>query len=178
MSSSSIDPKELKILSDILALVLEDQPGQASNALDAIRKRAQRNAITGGAIKNLFVAIAPNPPPKASPRSRAQSGTQSADSAAARKQITTLTNDIRRLDMDLRNARAQAASLKSELDQTRESRAALQAQIYAQRGKKPLRQSLVTLAFIVGALVGIATTQFVHHVQTPPQTDNLPYLHP
>lgn len=58
---SDIDPKELKILSDILALVLEDQPGQSATALEALRNRAKRNATTGGALKNLFQTIAEDP---------------------------------------------------------------------------------------------------------------------
>ncbi|WP_408734744.1 hypothetical protein [Novacetimonas hansenii] len=65
--SDSLDPKELKILSDILALVLEDNPGQSENALAAIRTRARKNQMTGGALKNLFAAIAPNPPPARRP---------------------------------------------------------------------------------------------------------------
>ena len=51
------DPKEIKLLADILALVLEDQAGQSSSALDAIRRRAAANRVTGGAIKNLFMRL-------------------------------------------------------------------------------------------------------------------------
>lgn len=53
-SMSTFDPKELKILSDILALVLEDQPGQSATALEAIKNRARRNNMTGGALKTCF----------------------------------------------------------------------------------------------------------------------------
>jgi hypothetical protein len=177
--SNALDPRELKVLADILALVLEEHPGSSSNALDALRKRAQRNAITGGALKNLFIAIAPEPPARTRARARADSaGSDSGMSTAARAQITTLTNDLRRLDRDLRTARAQGESLRAELDQTRMARATLQSQLSAMRNRAPLRNSLVAIAFVVGTLVGIASTQFVHRLELPPQTDNLPYLHP
>lgn len=177
--SDALDPRELKVLADILALVLEDHPGSSSNALDALRKRAQRNAITGGALKNLFVAIAPEPPSRTRARVRAEPAAGSGISTAARTQITTLTNDLRQLDRELRSARANGEALRTELDQTRVARAALQSQLSTLRNRSPLRNSLVVIAFAVGTLVGIATTQFVHRLEMPPrQTDNLPYLHP
>ncbi len=51
------DPKEVKLLADILALVLEDQPGQSTTALDTIRRRAHASRVTGGALKNLFLRL-------------------------------------------------------------------------------------------------------------------------
>ncbi|WP_279379564.1 hypothetical protein [Asaia prunellae] len=42
--SGSFDPKELKVLSDILALVLEEQEGQSVAALNALRSRAKKAA--------------------------------------------------------------------------------------------------------------------------------------
>lgn len=56
--AARIDPRELKTLSDILALVLEDQPGGSEAALDALRRRARRDGTTGGALKNLFRQVA------------------------------------------------------------------------------------------------------------------------
>jgi hypothetical protein len=77
---TEIDPKELKILSDILALVLEDNPGQSDTALQALRNRARKNSTTGGALKNLFQTIAVNPS-KAKSTTR-QTGTRASASKA------------------------------------------------------------------------------------------------
>ncbi|AQS88848.1 hypothetical protein AA101099_2187 [Neoasaia chiangmaiensis NBRC 101099] len=176
--SEKLDPKELKILSDILALVLEDQPGQASNALEAIRNRARRNAMTGGALKNLFVAIAPNPPPR-KPRARSTAGTanNTGDSAASRQRIMSLTEDLRRLDLDLRTSRARVEALRAELHQTQAARAEAQSQLYAARRiKRPVQMPMIFLACIVGALLGIAATQLVHSVIDVPRPDNSIYL--
>ena len=58
---TAFDPKELKTLSDILALILDEEQGQSASALDAIKARARRNKITGGALKNLFQTITDDP---------------------------------------------------------------------------------------------------------------------
>lgn len=143
MSGPSFDPKELKTLSDILALVLEDQAGQSVSALEALRARARRNAITGGALKNLFVAIANDPPPPKTrggsaaaakepgatparaPRGKAASA--AAEVQAAHVRIAQLAADVRNLDLQLRTANASAATLQAELDATRQAYAHAQS---------------------------------------------------
>jgi hypothetical protein len=143
---TSLDPKELKTLSDILALVLEDQPGQSSSALEALRARARRNAITGGALKNLFVAIANDPPaPKAravrdgttparAPRGKAASA--AAEVQAAHVRIAQLAADVRHLDLQLRTANASAATLQAELDATRQAYAHAQSALRRVEGSR------------------------------------------
>jgi hypothetical protein len=174
--SDTFDPKELKILSDILALVLEEHPGQSSNALDAIRNRARRNGMTGGALKNLFTAIAPNPPPRAQPRpraTRAPAGAAGAgvDMQAARVRISQLTESVNRLDVDLRNARARNEELRSQLYLTQQARAETQAALSVMQARPlPRRRSIVVLAFAVGALAGMAGMagmEFLHALDAP-----------
>lgn len=178
--TQNIDPKELKTLSDILALVLEDQPGQSASALEAIRARARRNAVTGGALKNLFVAIAPNPPaPRAPAASRTRAPKAAATTAemqAARTRISQLTADINRLDLDLRGATARIESLRSELNLTRQARAeAQQALLRVNHDSRP-RKILMALCLICGVLLGIAGTSMVNAVMPPSHTDNARYL--
>ncbi|AOX20214.1 hypothetical protein [Kozakia baliensis] len=177
--NEKLDPKELKVLSDILALVLEDQAGQASTALDAIRARAKRNNVTGGALKNLFVAIAPEPPQKARTRTRTRStaSNNTAESIESRQRITTLTNDLRQLDLELRTSRARVDALRTELHQTQQSRAELQTLLHHQKGRRSTRMSVLWWAFGVGALIGIAGTQFAHSILDIPHPDNAVFLH-
>jgi hypothetical protein len=52
-----LDEKRLKTLSDILALVLVDQPGESAAALEAVRRKAQQDGITGGALKDIFQQV-------------------------------------------------------------------------------------------------------------------------
>lgn len=179
--SDKLDPKELKVLSDILALVLDEQPGQAAAALETVRKRAQRNAITAGALKNLFVAIAPNPPP---PRPRATrsrtagSANATKEAMESRQRIAALTQDLRQLDLDLRTARARSESLQSELHLTRASHARVQSELAAARQtKRPVSMSLVWMACTVGALLGIAGTQLFHSAFDGAPVDKSIYLH-
>ncbi len=162
--SQQIDPKELKTLSDILALVLEDQAGEAATALEAVRARARRNAVTGGALKNLFVALAPNPPAAASraagaPRARApRAGSAAAtEIQAARTRISQLTADVNKLDLDLRGASARIEALRSELHLTRQARAEAQQALMATQALAPRRIVLVLTA-LCGLLIGVAGT--------------------
>ncbi len=156
----SIDPKELKTLSDILALVLEEQAGQSQSALDALRARAKRSGITGGALKNLFVAIANDPPKtrKADPATaaasrapRAKAGSAAAEVQAAHVRIAQLAADMRSLDLQLRTANASVAKLEAELDATRQARAHAQASL---RRIETARNDQRAKAALVGGMAG------------------------
>lgn len=158
-----IDPKELKTLSDILALVLEDQPGQAATALEALRVRARRSTVTGGALKNLFVAIANDPPaPAARAPARAPRG-KAAEVQAAHARIAQLAADMRGLDLELRTARAQVATLQAELDATREARAQAQANLSRVQGStEGQRMQAVGLGALAGAMGMILLVGVLH----------------
>ncbi|WP_323990463.1 hypothetical protein [Nguyenibacter sp. L1] len=170
--SDKLDPKELKILSDILALVLEDQPGQSANALEAIRNRARRNGTTGGALKNLFTAIAPNPPARAQPRPRAPRAAGAQEMQAARARISQLTESLNKLDLDLRSARARNEELRSQLYLTQQARAESQAALSMMQARPAApRRAAVALAFAIGALAGIAGTEMLHVLNLPALPD-------
>ncbi|PYD60859.1 hypothetical protein CFR73_05815 [Novacetimonas maltaceti] len=188
--SDSLDPKELKILSDILALVLEDNPGQSENALSAIRARARKNQMTGGALKNLFAAIAPNPPPRPAAKPRAPRGGRT--SAAAQREIkdshariSEMADSIRRLDDELRNSRRINDKLQDELRLTQQARAETQttlAQIQARLAATPARatprRTTLMLALAIGTLAGIAVTELFHALDSSPAQASAPYIAP
>ena len=44
----TLDPHEVKVLADILALVLEDQGPEATVALETVRRKARQHRVTGG----------------------------------------------------------------------------------------------------------------------------------
>lgn len=175
--NEKLDPKELKILADILALVLEDESGQSANALEAIKKRAKKNTVTGGALKNLFYSVANNPPKKESSSSRSRkSNNSSEDLIKARSQIAILTQDINRLDMLVRNLRMQNESLRSELLLTQQSRAEMQSLLYTTQANAPFRKILVILSFFCGLFIGIASTVTIHSFSSPSPPNNTIYL--
>ncbi|GBR01230.1 hypothetical protein [Acetobacter oeni] len=178
--SETFDPKELKVLSDILALVLEDQPGQSATALETIRSRARRNGMTGGALKNLFIAIAPDPPKRAasSTRSRSTKSSASADVQQERMRVRELTESVTKLDLELRSARANNAQLKTELFLTQQARAETQSQLSAVQATSHTRFGLVGLAVLVGCVAGVAGTELFHSLRPAPHhTPNSVYLH-
>lgn len=176
--NQKLDPKELKVLADILALVLEDQPGQSANALEAIKKRAQKNGTTGGALKNLFTNIVNNPPTKAKANSnQPKKNNDSEDLLKARSQISTLTHSINQLDTSLRNLRRQNESLRSELLLTQRSRAEIQATLAAASDKFPFKTIIIIIALLCGLFCGIAGTLVVSSaIYQPHQPDNTFYL--
>ncbi|AQS85954.1 MAG: hypothetical protein ABF876_12095 [Acetobacter aceti] len=179
--SDSFDPKELKVLSDILALVLEDQAGQSEAALSALRARAQRNKITGGALKNLFTAIAPNPPKRtgaAAPRPRASRSAAAGDVQLERQRVRELSENLNRLDMELRNVRASNASLKAELFLTQQARAETQSLLVAAQSATHTRFGLIGVVLLVGCIAGVAGGELFHSLKPAPHhVPNAVYLH-
>jgi len=171
---SDFDPKELKILSDILALVLEDQPGQSATALETIKNRARKNNITGGALKNLFQAIAPDPS-QARPK-RSTSRTKAAGIPDDyRTQLRQMADSITRLDTDLRAARTQNDHLRLQLQQAQQDQNTTQSLLADQMTRihyPSLPMIMVVLA--AGILSGIAGTEVFHLIQhlTMTATDN------
>jgi hypothetical protein len=109
------DPRAAKLLGDLLALTLSENEGQATAALHAIRRRAERDGVTGGALKQVVEALAahePPPPPPPPPAanasaelrilhdtieiqrrelSAARQGKQRAEAALAREQLARAT---------------------------------------------------------------------------------------
>ncbi|CAK7192029.1 hypothetical protein COMNV_00212 [Commensalibacter sp. Nvir] len=170
--NEKLDPKELKILSDILALVLEEQSGQSASALETLKKRAKKNAITGGALKNLFSSIVNSPPTKQPRQSKTQKTNDLAELIKARSQINDLTQSINRLDATVRGLRRSNESLRSELTLTQRSRAELQSALYCAESKSPYRTILITVSFICGLFVGIAGTMVVHTLNPSPNLPN------
>lgn len=176
--NQQIDPKELKVLADILALVLEDQPGQSANALEAIKKRAKKNATTGGALKNLFTNIANNPPQRKASTTQTRKNNASADLIKARSQISDLTHSINQLDSAIRNLRKQNEALRSELLLTQRSRAEIQTALSVASEKSPYKTVLIIVSLLCGLLFGIAGTAVVNSATNQPhQPDNTYYLH-
>ena len=56
-----IDPRVAKLLGDLLALTLSENLAQAEAAIGAIRRRAARDSITGGALKQLVDQLLAQP---------------------------------------------------------------------------------------------------------------------
>jgi len=156
----TFDPKEIKVLSDILALVLEESPGSAQNALDALRARARRNNLTGGALKNLFTSLATDP---------MRTGT-SAREAQLRQTIAQLEGEIRTQQGRIR-------SLQTTLSRTQMDTYSLQAEIVTNRAQQPWRYVAIAFGLSAGLLLGIAATQLYHSLTDPPPIDRSFYFH-
>jgi len=105
---------EVKLLSDILALVLAEEAGQADAALQALRRRARQSRISGGAIKDVFLRVSRDarPDPADLPE-------DVRDWATARLLIADLRRNLRSQGRDLAAERDNARALEASLYETR-----------------------------------------------------------
>ncbi|MCX2559905.1 hypothetical protein OQ252_00625 [Acetobacter farinalis] len=180
---SDMDPKEIKILSDILALALEDQEGQSSSALEAIKARARRDGVTGGALKNLFQALAPQ-------SERLNAARMARDDAQSRElentvhtlrvQLHDRGEALNRMEHNLRIVRGNNESLRSQLylAQTAHEEARSMLTMKMMDSNYP-RLMIIFVAVVAGLLTGIAGTQLFHlfYATFHPVTDNARYLY-
>lgn len=107
-----LDPREVKVLADILALVLEDQPGSSAVALETIQRKARQSRVTGGALKNLFQSIAAQPSEKGG-RTASRSVPETPDAMQASIERLRATN--RTLEKALAAANSDAARVQADL---------------------------------------------------------------
>ncbi|MBF0858316.1 hypothetical protein HKD24_03685 [Gluconobacter sp. LMG 31484] len=154
------DPREIKILSDILALVLDEQPGHAATALERIRQMARRDGVTGGALKNLFMTrIGTAPPKDTSDREQ-----------GLRERISTLERRLRQSEADTRTAQLRLGRCQMDVGM-------LQMEMATVRTQKPWRYLALVFAVGAGLLVGIAATELYHSLTpTRPPIDRASYL--
>ncbi len=128
---ADIDQKAAKALADILALVVDENENVARSALAKLRQRAKDDAVTGGALKNLFNAVSGRPAPLFSPpRGPAAryptTGNAERDLASARETIGELTVRSMELTQDLSAARSQMAGLTADMAALRSAQAETQ----------------------------------------------------
>ncbi|MQR97945.1 hypothetical protein [Gluconobacter aidae] len=154
------DPREIKILSDILALVLDEQPGHAATALERIRQMARRDGVTGGALKNLFAT-----------RIGTLSGKDETDrEKRLREHISGLERRLGQSESDTRTAQMRLGRCQTDLG-------LIQLELATLRMQRPWRYIAIVFAAGAGLLVGIAGTQFYHSLSvTRAPIDRASYL--
>ena len=134
MSGEAAAAREMRILADILALTLDDQPGAAESALANVRHRAREGGVTAGALKDAWRRLQ-----AATPRLGEPAPPHRADGAA-----TALT----RTRMELAELQSQVAHAEH-----------LQRQDLLRHGLMLRRARL--LATLAGVLAGAAVTALV-----------------
>ncbi|MXV35010.1 MULTISPECIES: hypothetical protein [unclassified Saccharibacter] len=147
------DQKDIRLLADILALVLDEEQGQANAALETLRQRARKRKISGGTLKNLFRSLAEHE--------------QSAQAVLARSTTTTVPDSL--ADRHRR--------LQSEYALLQEENAQLSQYASFHTAQAPLRRAAIVIALVAGLLGGIAGTQLVHTLTAPPRIDPALCLH-
>ncbi|QDH16414.1 hypothetical protein [Swingsia samuiensis] len=157
--ANSFDPKELKILSDILALVIEEPKESASNILDTLRLRAKRNSITGGTLKNIFIQLANDQTRQDFKRQNAQ-----------------LISRIHKLERELESSKNTLRSFQSAFHQSQQKNSSLQNDLLAQRVQRSWRYVTIIIGFAAGLLIGVASTEFYHTLTDKSPVDRSVYF--
>lgn len=151
-----VEAKAAKILGDLLALSLAENDPQADAALGAIRRRAARDAITGGAVKELIERLARH----------------AADPVDARYFAWTVDEQKREMEA-MRSAHRQADAAHHSVQQTN----ALLAERIGLLGRA--RRLAWTLGFALGfgsaaALAAAAYMLLLPHAAEQPQANAAP----
>lgn len=174
---SNIDTREIKILSDILALVLEEEEGQSHAALSALKARARKNGTTGGALKNLFATIIIDPPKPTRRRSTAgHKADLDEENASLRRHVQLLTSNLQTMDVRLRSAEAQSLALQREMFQVRQSHAEIGALLEVETQGRSRSMMMVYIALFAGIVLGVAAAQLYHAFSFAPVIDRASYL--
>nr|WP_294916425.1 hypothetical protein [uncultured Neokomagataea sp.] len=146
--SPQLDPRETKILSDILALVLDEQSGTSENALNALKLRAARSSITGGALKNLFTHLIHT------------NGDQ--------HQITQLTQRLQKADESVYRAARQIESLRTALHNAQQEHAHLRHALSDKSSPFAWPKTTLIVTALFGLLLGIAGAEIIHTLTATP----------
>jgi TonB family protein len=142
--NEKLDPKEAKILADILALTLDEQPGASMTALQKIQQRARQDGITGGALKNIFTRVASDMP-------RGGSG----ESAGSAFNSTQLRSTIAAQGASISLLEQRVALLQARLSQAEASRRQERSDMAGVARRLAIKTALV------GLLIGVGLTALV-----------------
>lgn len=165
-----LEPREVKVLADILALVLEDQPGSSAVALETLRRKARQSRVTGGALKNLFQSIAAHPPEKAVGRTASRPIPDTPEGMQASIERLRATN--RTLERALAAANGEAARVQADLAhlQMRLVESQQHSRGFADRLRSGRRQAGLigaAIAVCVLSVSGVVAERLFIHPSTP-----------
>ncbi len=93
MSGEAAAAREMRILADILALTLDEQPGAAEGALANIKSRAREGGVTAGALKDAWRRLQ-SVTPRAPDWGSAQHYGAAASSARTRMELAELQSQV------------------------------------------------------------------------------------
>ncbi|MBR0559069.1 hypothetical protein [Neokomagataea anthophila] len=150
--SPQLDPRETKILSDILALVLDEQSGTSENALNALKQRATRSNITGGALKNLFTHLIHTV----------------GDPPHTQRHITQLTQRLQKADENMYRTARQNEALRTALHNAKQENTHLRHALSDKSSPFAWPKTTLIVTALFGLLLGIAGAEIIHTLTATP----------
>ena len=141
---AEVSDEDLERLAARLAMLVSED-GEAEAAGRAVGHLARRLGMTGGQLKELFLAGASGRPPPPPPHPA-----RPADIERLEREIATLRRGAREADNELRNAEREREMLVSEIERLRNAVFRAQTIMHAER----VIGGIVLVAVLVAAVVG------------------------
>lgn len=142
---AEVSEEDLERLASRLAMLVSED-GEAENAGRAVAHLVRRLGMTGGELKEMFLAGAASRPAPPPPHQQARP----ADIERLEREISVLRRSTREAQSELRNAERERDALASEVERLRGSLFRLQTISHAQR----IIGGIVLVAVLVAAVVG------------------------
>ena len=114
MSGDAAAAREMRILGDILALTLDEQPGAAEAALANVKARAREGGVTAGALKDAWRRLqsaTPRAPEAGAPRHDGAGAMAAAAAARTRMELAELQSQVAHAEHLQRQDRVQYAMM-------------------------------------------------------------------
>ncbi|MXV44773.1 hypothetical protein GS501_06950 [Saccharibacter sp. 17.LH.SD] len=159
---STEDQEETRLLANVLALILDEEAGQAGVALESLRQQARNRKISGETLKTLFKTLVE--------QERKARTSPEAFQDELRQELHEQQNALEALTTRHRQLQRDYTSLQEENTLLRQNNAHHRKQI-------PFRRMALILTFLLGSVIGIAITQLVHTFVDPPRINPALCLH-
>ena len=142
---ADLSEEDVERLASRLAMLVSDE-GEAENAARAVSHLARRLGMTGGELKEMFLAGAASRPPPTPPPRPARPG----DADRLERELNTLRRSLRQQGTDLQHAERERDALALEVEELRASVFRMQTITHAQR----IIGAVVLVAVIIAGAIG------------------------
>jgi hypothetical protein len=142
---AEVSEEDIERLASRLAMLVSEE-GEAENAARALSQLARRLGMTGGELKEMFLAGASARPAPVPARQQPRPG----EADRLEREIATLRRSLRQQQTDLHNAERERDAMHSEVEHLRGALFKIQTTAHAQR----IIGAVVLIAVIIAGAIG------------------------
>jgi hypothetical protein len=146
---TEVNEEDVERLASRLAMLVSEE-GEAENAARAVSHLARKLGMTGGELKEMFLAGALSRPMAAAPHTHPQPHARPGEADRLEREIATLRHSLRQQETDRFNAERERDAMYSEVEHLRGALFKIQTMARAQR----VIGAVVVVAIIVAGAIG------------------------